>query len=86
MTKITLQQAIRKVESFHTYLRDGSMGMRMKPTDEDIIILAAAKAFACETCKGKGWVFGEPENGTCKMENCPACAECRRVAKEGVEG
>lgn len=49
------------------------------------VILAAAKAFACEPCKGKGWVFGEPERGHRKMLNCPACAEYRRVAKEGVE-
>lgn len=74
MMKITLQKAVENIE----------LGVS-EYKQELSLLIAAAKAFACDRCDGKGWVFGEPERGHRKMLNCPACAEYRRVAKEGVE-
>lgn len=81
MGRITLREAIEWYDKELSARQFVDEQLR----DMACLILAAAKAFACERCGGTGWVFGEPERGHRKMLDCPACAEYRRIAKEGVE-
>lgn len=79
MPKLTLSEAIAAVswklecsrDSFDDYRRELNL------------LLAAAKAFACERCGGNGWTL---DRILMTYEDCPACAEFRRVAREEVEG
>lgn len=76
MPRLTLKQAI---DSLLLSIREGFV---IYPQNNDLrLLLAAAKAFACEECNGTGII-----GGTYISWQCPACAEYRKIAMEGVEG
>lgn len=73
MPKLTLSEAIARCEA-----------QDLAPDwPENQVIMAAAKAFACERCQGNGWTL---DRILMAYEDCPACAEYRKIAREGVEG
>lgn len=75
MTRITLKDAIASCEA-----------QDLAPDwPENQVIMAAAKAFACEQCKGTG-TTKTFRLATNDWLACPACAEYRKIASEGVEG
>lgn len=53
--KLTLKEAIAEMERAHcTTRRNG-----FEPHPEELVVLAAARAFACETCGGSSYYFDD---------------------------
>lgn len=72
MPKLTLSEAIELCEDDE----------RINYGPAIPLVLAAAKAFACERCKGTGFNLVP---GNRPFVECPACTEFRKIAREGVE-
>ena len=74
MHKVTLSEAIEDMDNAFKFAP-----LRNYET-QIVLILAAAKAFACERCNGEG-VYDTGSD----IFDCPECAEFRKIAREGVE-
>lgn len=76
---MNLKEAIAEMEAKHKRQREEGWA----PWPHEIIVLAAARAFACKRCEGTGWIFrASPPYETYIDEHCPDC----RVDREKVSG
>lgn len=69
-----LKEAIDRVESAHEYLRLHGFGI----TGEQVVVLAAARAFACESCGGSGASY---DWHCMRYVECEACKADRAKAR-----
>lgn len=66
-----MKEAIERTEAAHEIMRQRGYEL----TEEELLVLAAARAFSCETCHGRGKVPSTRGYGLYRC--CPDCREDR---------